>query len=206
MILGGLQVMMSRMLDTRRIFVIGIAVIFGLSVEMVPGLYSSVPAWIKPLFSSSLSLGTVLVVGLNLLFQLGTSKRKVFDIDPVASLGDSDVRRMMEELGATWGMRPEVAMRAANCLHELMIYFGHLGVHGPVHITAQFDEFNLDFNVEYAGPAIDFPLQPPRVEEIATEEAGAMPLLCAYVVRGYADGVKVSSDAGKSRIHLHFDD
>jgi len=206
MILGGLQVMMSRMLDTRRIFVIGIAVIFGLSVEMVPGLYSSVPAWIKPLFSSSLSLGTVLVVGLNLLFQLGTSKRKIFDIDPIAGLGDNDVRRMMEELGATWGMRPEVATRAANCLHELMIYFGHIGVRGPVHITAQFDEFNLDFNLEYAGPAVNFPEQPPRVEEIATEEAGAMPLLCAYVVRGYADGVKVSSDAGKSLIHLHFDD
>jgi len=47
MILGGLQVMMSRLLDTRRILVIGIAVIFGLSVEIVPGLYSSVPAWIK---------------------------------------------------------------------------------------------------------------------------------------------------------------
>ena len=35
------------LLDTRRILVIGIAVIFGLSVEIVPGLYSSVPAWIK---------------------------------------------------------------------------------------------------------------------------------------------------------------
>src|SRR5215472_11157529 len=90
MILGGLQVMMSRLLDTRRILVIGIAVIFGLSVEIVPGLYSSVPAWIKPLFSSALSLGTVLVVGLNLLFQLGTSKRQIFDIDPVAGLGDND--------------------------------------------------------------------------------------------------------------------
>jgi hypothetical protein len=87
-----------------------------------------------------------------------------------------------------------------------MIYFGHLGVRGPVHITAQFDEFNLNFDVEYVGPPVHFPEQPPRVEEIATEEAGAMPLLCAYVVRGYADGVKVSSEAGKSRIHLHFDD
>ena len=112
----------------------------------------------------------------------------------------------MEELGATWGMRPEVVQRAANCLHELMIYFGHVGVRGPVQITAQFDEFNLDFNVEYAGPAVNFPEQPPRVEEIATEEAWATVMLCAYVVRGYADGVRVSSEAGKSRIHLHFDE
>jgi xanthine permease XanP len=205
MILGGLQVMLSRMLDARRIFVIGIALIFGLSVEIVPGMYNSVPGWIRPLFSSSLALGTVLVVVLNLLFQIGTSKRKTFEIDPAGGLGgDNDVRRIMEALGATWGMRPEVATRAANCLHELMIYFGHIGVRAPVHIEAQFDEFDLNFDIEYAGPAIHFPDQPPMVEAIASETE-AMPLLCAYVIRGYADGVSVTSQAQQSRIHLHFE-
>jgi len=205
MILGGLQVMLSRMLDARRIFVIGIALVFGLSVEIVPGMYNSVPEWIRPLFSSSLALGTVLVVVLNLLFQLGTSKRKTFEIYPAAALGgDNDVRRIMEALGATWGMRPEVATRAANCLHELMIYFGHIGVRSPVHIEAQFDEFDLNFDIDYAGPEIHFPDQPPMVEAIASE-AEAMPVLCAYVIRGYADGVSVTSQGQQSRIHLHFE-
>jgi NCS2 family nucleobase:cation symporter-2 len=204
MILGGLQVMLSRMLDARRIFVIGIALVFGLSVEIVPGMYAAVPDWIRPLFSSSLALGTVLVVVLNLLFQLGTSKRKTFEIDAAGALaGDNDVRRIMETLGATWGMRPEVATRAASCLHELMIYFDHIGVRSPVRIEAQFDEFDLDFNIEYAGPAIHFPDQPPKVEAIASEPQ-AMPLLCAYIIRGYADGVSTSSQERRSRIHLHF--
>jgi hypothetical protein len=142
---------------------------------------------------------------LNLLFQLGTSKRKTFEIDPAVAVGgDNDVRRIMEALGATWGMRPEVATRAANCLHELMIYFGHIGVRLPVHIEAQFDEFDLNFDIEYAGPAIHFPDQPPMVEAIASETE-AMPLLCAYVIRGYADGVSVTSQAQQSRIHLHFE-
>src|ERR1700719_1788105 len=165
MILGGLQVMMSRMLDARRIFVIGIALVFGLSVEMVPGMYEAVPVSIRPLFSSSLALGTVLVVVLNLLFQIGTSKRKSFEIDPAVAVGgDNDVRRIMEALGATWGMRPEVATRAANCLHELMIYFGHIGVRSPVHIEAQFDEFDLNFDIDYAAAEIHFADQPPMVE------------------------------------------
>ena len=43
MILAGIQVITSRMLDARRIFVVGIALIFGLSVDMVPGLYGNVP-------------------------------------------------------------------------------------------------------------------------------------------------------------------
>jgi len=205
MILGGLQVMMSRMLDARRIFVIGIALVFGLSVEMVPGMYEAVPGWIRPLFSSSLALGTVLVVALNLLFQLGTSKRKTFQIDPAAALvGDNDVRRLMEAVGASWGMRPEVAMRAANCLHELVIYFVQSGVRSPVKIEARFDEFDLEFDIDYMGTPIQFPAQPPKPEAIASEPS-AMALLCAYVVLGYADGVTVSSEAGKSRIHLHFD-
>src|SRR5215472_128770 len=61
MILAGIQVITSRMLDARRIFVVGIALIFGLSVDMVPGLYREVPNLVQPLFSSSLSVSTVLV-------------------------------------------------------------------------------------------------------------------------------------------------
>ncbi|MGH8469479.1 MAG: solute carrier family 23 protein [Gammaproteobacteria bacterium] len=68
MILAGIQLITSRMLDARRIFVVGIALIFGLSADMVPGLYRDTPVLIQPLFSSSLVISTVLVVILNLLF------------------------------------------------------------------------------------------------------------------------------------------
>jgi NCS2 family nucleobase:cation symporter-2 len=205
MILGGIQVMMSRMLDARRIFVTGLALIFGLSVAIVPGIYAGVPAWIRPLFDSPLALGTVLVVVLNLLLRLGTSKRKVFEIDPTATgRGEDEVRRIMEAQGATWGMRPEVAVRAAECLHELMIYLGQIGILSPVRIETQFDEFNLDFDIHYAGPPIRFPDEPPTMEAIASE-VEAMPLLSAYILRGSTDGVSISSQPQRSTVHLHFD-
>ena len=54
MILAGIQVITSRMLDARRIFVVGIPLIFGLSVDMVPGLYRGVPHHFQPLVASSL--------------------------------------------------------------------------------------------------------------------------------------------------------
>lgn len=204
MILGGIQVMMSRMFDTRRIFVTGLALIFGLSVAIVPRIYAGVPSWIRPLFSSPLALGTVMVVVLNLLFQLGTWKRKAFEIDPNAVDGENESRRIMEAQGATWGMRPEVAIRSAECLHELMIYLNQIGVHLPVNVEARFDEFNLDLEIQYAGAAIRFPDEPPTLDAIASK-AEAMPLLSAYLVRGYADAASVSSQAERSRVHLHFD-
>ena len=205
MILGGVQVMLSRMLDARRIFVTGLALIFGLSVAMVPGLYAGVPAWISPLFSSSLALTTVLVVVLNLLLRLGTSKRKVFEIDPATCAEeDSDVRRIMEVEGATWGMRPEVAAQAAECLHELMIYLSKIEAAPPVRIQMQFDEFSLDFDIQYTGPPIQFPDEPPTQQAIASE-VEAMPLLSAYIFRRSADAFRVTSQGERSRVHLHFD-
>ena len=205
MILGGIQVMLSRMLDARRIFVTGLALIFGMSVPMVPGLYAAVPAWISPLFSSSLALGTVLVVVLNLLLRLGTSKRKVFEIDPTTSAeADSDVRRIMEVEGAAWGMRPEVAAQAVECLHELMIYLSKIAVVPPVRIQMQFDEFNLDLEIEYTGPPIRVLDEPPTLQAIATD-VEAMPLLSAYILRRSAGTFRVSSQAQQSRVHLHFD-
>ncbi|HTZ59468.1 MAG TPA: solute carrier family 23 protein [Acidobacteriaceae bacterium] len=205
MVLGGIQVMLSRMLDARRIFVTGLALIFGLSVAMVPGLYSAVPAWLSPLFSSSLALATVLVVVLNLLLRLGTSKRKVFEIDPATSAPDeSEIRGIMEAQGATWGMRPEVNAEATECLHELIIYLSQIGVSAPVRIAMQFDEFNLDLDVQYSGPLIRLPDEVPTLQAIASD-VEAMPLLSAYILRKSADAFSGSSHNGRSRVHLHFD-
>ena len=81
MILAGIQVITSRMLDARRIFVVGIPLIFGLSVDMVPGLYQGVPHHFQPLVSSSLAVSTVLVVVLNLLFRIGVKKRQTLALE-----------------------------------------------------------------------------------------------------------------------------
>jgi len=79
-ILGGLQLLTSRMLDARRIFAVGIALIFGLSVEIVPDLYRTFPAFLKPVFSSSTSVATVLVVILSLLFRMGIKKQRSLEL------------------------------------------------------------------------------------------------------------------------------
>src|SRR5215468_5045520 len=102
MILAGIQVITSRMLDARRIFVVGIALIFGLSVDMVPGLYRDIPNQIQPLFSSSLAISTVLVVVLNLLFRIGVTKRQSLELTPGVD-GSQKIFEFMESQGGLWG-------------------------------------------------------------------------------------------------------
>ena len=52
------------------IFVIGCALCFGLSLDMLPDLYSHLTPWLRPLFESSLTLSTVIAVVLNQLLRV----------------------------------------------------------------------------------------------------------------------------------------
>jgi len=69
MVLSGLQIILTEAPSTNKIFIVGISFIFGISLDILPGLYAHVPAWLKPLFSSSLTLTTVMAIVLNQLFR-----------------------------------------------------------------------------------------------------------------------------------------
>jgi NCS2 family nucleobase:cation symporter-2 len=71
MIASGIQIIVGAGMDNRRTFVIGVSLIFGLSLDLLPALYVGVPHPIRPLFGSSLTLCTVLAVVLNQVLRLG---------------------------------------------------------------------------------------------------------------------------------------
>jgi NCS2 family nucleobase:cation symporter-2 len=81
MIMSGLQIILSTKLDTSKIFVLGISLTFGLSLEVLPDLYAQLSPWVRPLFDSSLTFSTVLAVLLNQLLRLGNRQpQQAFEI------------------------------------------------------------------------------------------------------------------------------
>jgi len=70
MIMSAIQIILSSGMDTKKTFVIGISLIFGLSLDILPNLFSSVPYFLRPLVDSSLTLSTVLAVVLNQVFRI----------------------------------------------------------------------------------------------------------------------------------------
>jgi NCS2 family nucleobase:cation symporter-2 len=74
MVMSGFQIILTGGAQTRKIFVVGISFIFGLSSDILPGLYSHLPSWLMPIFGSSLTLSTMMAILLNQLFSINTRR------------------------------------------------------------------------------------------------------------------------------------
>jgi NCS2 family nucleobase:cation symporter-2 len=203
MIVGGIQVITSRMLDARKIYVVGISLIFGLSVEIVPQVYQSFPPFARPFVTSALTLTTITVVVLNMLMRIGIAKRQQIAITCGPEASDA-VFAFMGRQGTVWGMRPEVANSAIHALDELMTALQGVPLRSPtVQVAAEFDEFNLEIDVDYEGPPINLPGVLPSNEEITAKRGEVA--LAGFMVRHRADDVKVIRLEGRSRVHMHFE-
>ena len=204
MIVAGFQIIMSRMLDARRTFLVGIPLIMGLSVDALPSLYDDVPTILSPIFSSSLSLAAVLVVILNLLFRIGIAKRQRLVLKPGVDDVDS-IFNFMEKQGATWGARREVIYKAISALYELFeaVSSSRLS-EGDIMVEVSFDEFNLDVEARYRGEPLDIPSTRPSEEDILRDDRAAISL-SGFMIKRYANSVKLDQKDGVCRVRLHFD-
>jgi xanthine permease XanP len=203
-IVGGMQTITTRMLDSRKIFVIGISFILGISVYLIPGAYSGVPSLISPIFDSALSLATVIAITLNLVMRIGVRKEITVTIDPGTNISDQ-VFTLMERQGEAWAARAEVIHRMAMALTEAAeLVIDQMKSSAPVTVSVSFDEYSLDANVTYAGPPIPLPDHRPSEEEIISNPS-AMILLGGFLIRGHADKVSSSSSAGMSVLKIHME-
>lgn len=204
MLLSGIQIVVSRMIDTRKIIVIGSAIIFGVSVDMLPGLYSNVHPILQPLFNSSLTVATVTVLLLNLIFRLGIAKREKIDLTP----GEDNYKKIvdfMEIQGGAWGARRDIVHRAASAMNEFMESVATLELTAEkVIMEVSFDEFNLDVNILYRGVLMEFSDTRPTEEELLHDE-NAFVKLSGFLLRHYADRIKSDSKDGTCHIQFHFD-
>ena len=202
MIVAGIQIIMSRMLDARKTFVIGLSIIFGLMVDMLPEPFMDLPSWLQPVFSSSLSAAAISALVLNLIFRIGVKSSASLRLPPGSRHGHA-LTAFMERQGGAWAARPEIVKRAAAATAEYVEATGGpdaLG--GPVNVTASFDEYNLDVTVTHPGDAPVMDNCAPVPEELLADNGARR--MAGFLVRSWADAVTVKSSGGETRTRLHF--
>jgi len=205
LLINGIQTIASRMLDARRTLVIGLAMSAGITAEIAPDAVSNMPAALAPIFSSSLVVGTIAALLLNVLFRLGQRKRVSFVVEPAAPDGLTHVREFLDAQGRSWGARRDIIERvsfgvcqAVEIIHDLC------GPRGPIRLEARFDEFNLDIQLAYQGEPIALPDRRPSDKEIIETEDGHR-RLAGFMLRRNADRIASSRRGDESFVQFHFD-
>ncbi|HEX6003535.1 MAG TPA: solute carrier family 23 protein [Burkholderiales bacterium] len=202
--INGLQVMSSRMLDARRTLVVGLAIVAGTAVEVFPTLSATASDAARPLIGSSLVFSTVIALVLNFILRIGVKQTALFKVE-AAPLDAAKLEQFMETSGAAWGARRDVIDRAKfNLAQSLELIVDSCEPQGPIEVAATFDEFNLDLRVSYVGAAIGLPDRRPSNEDIIASEEGQR-RLAGFMLRRYADRVVANHRSGRSTILFHFD-
>ena len=204
-LINGLQAITSRMLDTRRTLVIGLALSAGFAAEIFPDMVAAVPVAMKPIVSSSLVLGTITALLLNLLFRLGQRQRVTMEIDPATPNALSEVKEFFDEQGRAWGARHDIMERVSFGVSQAVETIQDVSnLVGPVRIDARFDEFNLDVQLTYRGEVMELPVRRPTDKEIIETEHGHR-RLAGFMLRRNADRVAALRRGDESIIQFHFD-
>ena len=211
LIVAGIELIAARAMDSRSTFAVGLSISAGIAVMVMPQLMNAVSPYWRSLFGNALVVSGLLVIVLNLLFRLGTSRKAQQALDNSADL-HNDVTNFVEAQGAAWGARRDVVHRAALAAME-----GAEGIQAAgrklTGIRGSFDEFNLDLELLHTGAAL--PLTAGTVSALPAHELldvddaafeAALSQVSSQLLRHIADRVSTyDGQAGQpSALQLHF--
>ncbi|WP_270937312.1 uracil-xanthine permease family protein [Falsiroseomonas oryzae] len=203
MLVNGMELATSRMLDSRKSFVVGFAVVTTLAVEAIPELGSWVSPALQP-FMSATALGTIVAVALNAVLRIGV-RREVSMSVPARDVPHDALSDFVMRAGAAWGARRDVLTRAAEQITWCVDTIAGFGLtEGEVTVRIGFDEFRIDVRISYAGPPIALSATAPTADEMLADE-GAPARLAGHMIRRRANKATVRHRGGVTQLDIVLD-
>lgn len=204
LITSGIVLITTRMMDNRRVFMVGSSVAAGLCVMQYPELVAQLPYGLSSVVGSAFAVASLCAIILNLLFLIGTAQTATLSIKPEL-VNIQEVRIFFQQSGGSWGARRQVIQRVEAAVNELLETLILMELTSePIDIQARFDEYNLNVAVCYAGMAFSTLEQQPSTEQPLDEDTVLM-RLPALLIRQYADKVTVDRVNHRQRVSLHFE-
>ncbi|MEI7610970.1 MAG: solute carrier family 23 protein, partial [Rhodospirillaceae bacterium] len=202
-IMNGLAMIMSRVIDMRKTMVVGVSMVLGIGHDIFPELFQSAPTWMQPFVESSVVLSILAALLLNGLFRLGVKKSVATGFVPGPEAAEQ-MYRFLQTQGGAWAARQDVIQRAIRGVSEFAEISTMLVEEGGgVSVTASFDEYLLTVEIGYSGRAFEVSRVMPTEDELLEDEE-AMIRLASILMARSADRVSVKSDEGGHRVLLSF--
>lgn len=146
LVISGVELIASRLLDVRRNFIVGLSILAGIGLDLMPDAFKGVPAWAEAFLGSPLAFATTLAVCLNLVLNIGISKKARLELVPGKFDRDA-VFQFFERWGAAWAARPDVIRRAGPVVVEWCEELLHTSNDAAMAIEVSFDEYRLIVDV-----------------------------------------------------------
>jgi NCS2 family nucleobase:cation symporter-2 len=151
----GTQTMLSRMMNPRRLFIIGVPIIVGLAFEFMPQLQHDVPGVLWPLVASPLTTATLLALILNFFFQIGVRKTAKIKVD-LKQQCTTTIHDQLQKLGSDWGALPLTIARANKTISDTLFVLENMSVkNDAVAIVLHYNEYSLEVEMIYQGQPVD---------------------------------------------------
>ena len=194
---NGLNIIVGRLLDARRVLAIGIALVLGISHDVYPHLFKSFPVWLQSFAGSSLVVALVTALVLNAVFRIGIKQSERLDA-PLDGRLLGRIVAFCRDQGAAWGARRDVMDRVTGALTEA----GELALargrrDRPMALDITYDEFRIIATVSYE-TAGDSERMRESEEERMTQE------LELRLIRHFTDQVTLSEQHGQQTLRLVF--
>ena len=209
MFVVGSQLVLSRMINTRRMFMIGISITVGAAIILMPDLTANVPSNLKPILGSGLTMGVLTAILLNQIFRIGVNQNA--EITLTGTHASSQATKFLEECGADWGSRADVIARAGVAVGEALEALNHAElIDGPARLKANFDEYKLSLSLIYPGKSISFePSKKLDLDALMNEEGddaldAAMSNMSGVLIKTLADRVSSTEKHGHAELKLTF--
>jgi xanthine permease XanP len=198
---SGLQMITARLLDSRKIIVIGFSFAMAVIADVSHDLLSQAPPLLHPILNSALVLGTLSAVLLNLFMRIGVRQRVTLKLD-AGHVNRDTIEQFLTQQGGQWGARRDIISRSIFGVVQVLEVVGDIPE--GTEIEASFDEFNLDVRIRYRGATLMIPERKPTPREIIASEEGER-LLAGYLLRQSADRINCKVSGIMTEVQLHYD-
>jgi len=203
MIVGGIQIMVSRNIDTRMTFVIGISLLLGVSRDLFPHYYNSLPNYIQPFTSTLMSLSITSAVLLNLLFRIGIKQKTEISFEKT-EISYHQLEEFLHKRGSAWDVNDEVIERAISTTEQVMkhIYQTQLA-QSPIETIISYDQVDFIVKIKYSGELLTMPFVGQQRKDFLEEEAFSYGL-ADFWTGVHPDKLEYSSKGKNVEIILYF--
>ena len=203
MIAGGIQIIVSRNLDNRTTYVVGVSMLLGLAREIFPDYFKQASPIVHLFSSSMMTIGAMSAFLLNLIFRIGAARKVVLEFERAdTSIADLDdvLRRRLR----AWSVTPDLIERAIGTVMQVMRHIVDANlVTGSTSVTLTYNDIELTVAIRYEGELVSLPNAGVKKHIFLEEESFAYGL-ADFLTGVYPDRMEARSEGENAEIRLIF--